>query len=144
MGEGLPFGSLKVLIAEDDKLSREALQKAVRMLGHECRAAQDGVEAWGMHRDDPAQVILSDLRMPRMDGLELCRRTRATDQDGRYTYFIILTHFNDQEHFLQGMDAGADGYQGKPIDLNELQLQLNTAARVLSLRTKRDKHTSPK
>jgi sigma-B regulation protein RsbU (phosphoserine phosphatase) len=136
MEEGLPFGSLKVLVAEDDTPSRVALQKAVRMLGHECRAAQDGVEAWHMHLDEPAQVILSDWRMPRMDGLELCRRTRAADTNGQYTYFVFLTHFDDQEHLVEGMHAGADDYHGKPIDLNELQVRLNAAARVLSLRVK--------
>jgi sigma-B regulation protein RsbU (phosphoserine phosphatase) len=140
MIDGLPFGSLKVLVAEDDPPSRVALQKAVRMLGHECRAAQDGLEAWRMHQAEPAQVILSDWRMPRMDGLELCRRTRAADANGRYTYFVFLTHFADQEHLLEGMDAGADDYHGKPIDLNELQVRLNAAARVLSLRAN---HSSP-
>ena len=80
--------------------------------------------------------------MPRMDGLELCRRTRAADTDGRHTYFIFLTHLNDQEHLLEGMDAGADDYHGKPIDLNELQVRLDTAARLLSVRGQRDKRSS--
>jgi len=135
MTEGLPFGPLKVLVAEDDKPSREALQKAVKELGHECRVAEDGLEAWLMHQEEPAQVVLSDWRMPRMDGLELCRRMRAADTDRHYTYFVFLTHFSDQEHSFEGLAAGADDYHGKPIDLNELQARLNFAARVLSLRS---------
>jgi len=57
----------------------------VRLLGYECRSAKDGLEAWGMHEADRADVILSDWKMPRMDGLELCRRVRAGDGRG-YTY----------------------------------------------------------
>jgi DNA-binding response OmpR family regulator len=133
MGEALPYGPLKVLVAEDDQASREALQKAVRMLGHECRAARDGLDAWSMHLDERADVILSDWRMPRMDGLELCRRTRAAETDGRRTYFVFLTHFADYDHVLEGMAAGADDYHGKPIDLDELQARLDSARRVLSL-----------
>ena len=137
MSEALPYGPLNVLVAEDDGASRAALQKAVRILGHACRAAQDGLDAWQMHREEPADVILSDWRMPRVNGLELCRRTRAAETDGRYTYFVFLTHFNDQEHLAEGMAAGADEYRGKPIDLDDLQVSLESAARALSLRGKR-------
>jgi two-component system chemotaxis response regulator CheY len=103
------------------------------MLGHECRAAKDGLEAWNMHQEERADVILSDWRMPRVDGLDLCRRTRASETNGNYTYFIFLTGFDDREHLLEGMAAGADDYHGKPIDLDELQARLTSAARVLSL-----------
>jgi DNA-binding response OmpR family regulator len=132
----LPCGPLKVLVAEDDKASREALLKAVKMLGHECRGAGDGLEAWDMHQMQRADVILSDWRMPRVNGLELCRRTRAAETNGHDTYFIFLTGFDDREHLLEGMAAGADDYHGKPIDLDELQARLMTAARVLSLYSK--------
>jgi two-component system chemotaxis response regulator CheY len=131
--DALPYGPLKVLVAEDDKPSRDSLQKAVRMLGHECRAAKDGLDAWNMHQEERADVILSDWRMPRVDGLDLCRRTRASETNGHYTYFIFLTGFDDREHLLEGMAAGADDYHGKPIDLDELQARLTSAARVLSL-----------
>jgi len=131
----LPYGPLEVLVAEDDQASRETLQKAVRMLGHECRAARDGLDAWDMQQEHCADVILSDWRMPRMNGLELCRRTRAAENNGHYTYFIFLTGLDDRDHLLEGMAAGADDYHGKPIDLDELQARLTSAARVLSLYT---------
>jgi two-component system chemotaxis response regulator CheY len=86
-----------------------------------------------MHQADHADVILSDWRMPRMDGIELCRRTRVADKEKAYTYFIFMTAFDDKEHFLRGMDAGADDYQIKPIDLDELQARLASAERVISL-----------
>ena len=131
-----PYASLDVLVAEDDKASREALQKAVKVLGHSCRAARDGQEAWEMQQNEPADVILSDWRMPRLDGLELCRRTRAGETDGHYTYFVFLTGYDDRDHLIKGMEAGADDYHGKPIDLDELQARLASAGRVLSLYAK--------
>jgi len=128
-----PSRPLDVLVAEDDKASREALGRAVRLLGHECRTAKDGLEAWEMHSQERADVILCDWKMPQMDGLELCKRTRAIEQDGSYTYFIFMTAFDDREHLLEGMAAGADDYHAKPIDIDELQARLVSAARVVAL-----------
>jgi two-component system cell cycle response regulator len=122
-----------VLVVDDDTGSCRALEKAIVSLGHSCRTASDGLEAWQMHQASHADVILSDWQMPRMDGLELCRRTRVADQEKAYTYFIFMTAFDDREHFLRGMDAGADDYQVKPVDLEELQARLVSAGRVVSL-----------
>jgi two-component system, cell cycle response regulator len=129
----LRYGPLNILIAEDERASREGLAKVIRSLGHRCRTAKDGLEALQLHRQEHADVILSDWRMPNMDGLELCRQTRVTDEEGGYTYFILMTAFDDKEHFLKGMEAGADDYHGKPIDIDELQARLISAGRVLAL-----------
>jgi two-component system chemotaxis response regulator CheY len=123
---------LNVLIVDDDASAREGLLRAVRSLGHDCRSAADGVEAWTMHQSESADVILCDWQMPRMDGLELCRRTRESPR-GTYTYFILTTSFDDKAHFVRGMDAGADDYQRKPIDIDELRVRLVSAARVIAL-----------
>jgi len=82
---------LKVLIAEDDAVSRTVLEKTVEKLGHECLAAEDGRIAWRTYQDTPeVDVIISDWMMPNMDGLELCRKVRELGRDG-YTFFILLT-----------------------------------------------------
>src|SRR3954449_567045 len=106
---------LDVLVAEDDPPSREALQRAVRILGHDCRTAKDGLDAWEQQEQERADVILSDWRMPRMSGLDLCKALRASERDGGYTYFIFMTELDDREHLLLGMEAGADDYHAKPI-----------------------------
>lgn len=124
---------LKVLVVDDDAASREAIQRAVVSFGHDCRAASDGAEAWRIHQAARADVILSDWQMPNMDGLELCRRTRTVGSDDGYTYFVFMTAFEDKTHFIAGMNAGADDYQTKPIDLDELQARLVSAERVVSL-----------
>ncbi len=124
---------LKVLVVDDERAAGNELAEVVTSFGYECRTAGDGLEAWSMHQKDHADVILSDWEMPRMDGLELCKRTRVADGTSGYTYFIFMTAFGDWEHFIQGMEAGADDYQTKPVDLDELQARLASAARVVSV-----------
>jgi two-component system, cell cycle response regulator len=124
---------LKILIAEDDAVSRTILRRAVEKLGHECLAASDGEEAWGLYKENPdIDAIISDWMMPGVDGLELCRRVRGDGRDG-YTYFIFLTALGDREHLLQGLEAGADDYLSKPLDRDELGMRLTSALRVTEL-----------
>jgi two-component system cell cycle response regulator len=128
-----PYGRLSVLVVDDEDATRHTLVHAVSLLGHDCRSASDGFEAWEMHQTDHADVILCDWKMPRMDGLELCLRVRAAEVEGAYTYFIFVTGFDDKEHFLRGMEAGADDFHSKPVDIDELQARLASAGRVVSL-----------
>lgn len=122
---------LRVLVVDDDDDAREMLKEAVTMMGHDCREAKDGLEAWEMHLAERMDVILSDWSMPRMNGMELCRRTRAHDEAESYTYFIFMTGFSDRDHFTRGIDAGADDYHRKPVDVDELGAQLASARRVI-------------
>jgi two-component system chemotaxis response regulator CheY len=124
---------LKILIAEDDAVSRTILRRAVEKTGHECLAAADGEEAWGLYKENPdLEAIISDWMMPGVDGLELCRRVRSEERD-TYTYFIFLTALGDKEHLLIGLEAGADDYLSKPLDRDELQVRLISASRVTAL-----------
>lgn len=124
---------LDVIVAEDDPPTRNAVAKAVRTLGHACRAAPNGVDALRLHGEHPADVIISDWDMPGISGVELCRRTRVVDDESPYVYFILMTGYGDRAHLLEGMEAGADDYQKKPIDLDELEARLVSAARVVAL-----------
>lgn len=123
---------MRVIVAEDDAVSRRILQRAVEKLGHDCAVAADGEAAWQMQDASPADVIISDWLMPGVDGLELCRRVRGKE-GGPYTYFLFMTALGDRQHFLRGMEAGADDYLTKPVDLDELKARLIAAARVTSL-----------
>ncbi len=124
---------MKILIAEDDAVSRTILRRAVEKIGHECLAAADGEEAWNLYKETPdIDVIISDWMMPGVDGLELCRRVRGDGRVG-YTYFIFLTALGDREHLLQGLEAGADDYLSKPLDRDELGMRLTSALRVTDL-----------
>jgi two-component system, cell cycle response regulator len=125
--------SLRVLVVDDERDCRDTMEAAVRCLGHSCSSARDGAEAWEMHEANRADVILSDWNMPRMDGLQLCQRVRTQDSNRPYTHFIFVTGNSDKAHFIHGMNAGADDYIAKPVDLDELQARLVVAQRVVSL-----------
>jgi CheY-like chemotaxis protein len=124
---------LKVLIAEDDAVSRRILRSMVESLGHECLAADDGLMAWETYQSTAdIDVVISDWMMPHMDGLELCRRVRALER-ARYTFFIILTALRGNERLLEGLRAGADEYLTKPLDREQLQARLDVASRITEL-----------
>jgi diguanylate cyclase (GGDEF)-like protein len=123
---------MRVLIAEDDAVSRLTLRRAIEQLGHDVLVATDGTDAWELYRQHEIDVIVSDWLMPGMDGLDLCRRVRASQRE-TYTYFILLTSLEGKQHFMQGMQAGADDYLAKPLDREELQVRLQVASRVTSL-----------
>jgi DNA-binding response OmpR family regulator len=123
---------MRVLIAEDDAVSRRILQRAVERFGHECQATTDGAEAWQAYQDSSFDVVITDWVMPRVDGVELCELIR--DNPGPcYTYVVLISVLSDRGHFLKGMQAGADDYLTKPLDAEELQARLAAAERVTSL-----------
>ena len=127
---------MKILVAEDDAVSRMILQRAVQRLGHDVLAAEDGKAAWDLYREtSDVDVIISDWMMPGADGLELCRRIRTAEKrDGQgYTYFIFLTALGDRKHLLQGLESGADDYLSKPLDRDDLGVRLTSALRVTDL-----------
>ncbi|HEY3060226.1 MAG TPA: diguanylate cyclase [Chloroflexota bacterium] len=125
---------MKVLVVEDGRTTRMMLRSAVEGLGHECLTAADGSEAWELFRGQGADVIISDWLMPGIEGPELCRLVRA--HPGPYTYFVLLTAFGDRSHAMEGMQAGADDYLSKTLDVNDLQLRLIAAERVTALHKK--------
>jgi type IV pilus assembly protein PilB len=105
----------------------------VEGLGHECLAADDGLAAWETYQSTAdIDVVISDWMMPKMDGLELCRRVRALER-ARYTFFIILTALTGNDRLLEGLRAGADEYLTKPLDREQLQARLAVASRITAL-----------
>ncbi len=130
-----PTRGLKVLVVDDDACVREALRSVIEDLGYVCAAAKDGLEAWDLHSRTHFEVVLSDWLMPRMNGLELCHKMRGEDLES-CTYFILVTGLADRAHLVQGLRGGADEYLTKPIDLEELEARLESAARVTAMNRK--------
>ena len=122
--------SMRVLLVEDDEAARHALARAIRGFGYACVTAKDGAEAWQIHRREPADVIISDRSMPGMSGDELCQAVRL-DDGNHYTHFIFATARDARADILQGMRMGADDYLVKPIDLEQLDVRLAAALRVV-------------
>jgi diguanylate cyclase (GGDEF) domain len=123
---------MRVLVADDETTSRLIACRAVERLGHECQKAPDGVTAWEMLQAREFDVLITDWMMPGLDGPELCRRVRASKQDG-YTYILMATSLSGANDVVAGMEAGADDYLVKPVDPFALQTRLIAAQRVTEL-----------
>jgi two-component system cell cycle response regulator len=122
---------MKILVAEDDRDSRELLTWILQKLGYQVVAAENGKEAWEVFRRGRFRLVISDVLMPELDGLELCRRIRK-HQQSKYTYVIIITALIGKKDYLEGMDAGADDFVTKPFDPDELKARLRVAERIIS------------
>jgi diguanylate cyclase (GGDEF)-like protein len=130
---------MRILVVDDEPTSRLLVQAAVDWLGHQWIAADDGQAAWECFQQDKPDVLITDLMMPGVDGLELCRRVRANAQTS-YTYIILVTVLSDRQDIVRGMDAGADDYLVKPLQLFDLQARLIAAQRVTDLHAELDRH----
>src|ERR1700756_5576618 len=122
---------MKILIAEDDRDSRELLCWILDKLGYQVVATENGKEAWDAFRRGRFRLVISDVLMPEIDGLELCRRIRKHKQS-KYTYIIMITALIGQKDYLEGMEAGADDFVTKPFDPDELKARLRVAERIIS------------
>lgn len=124
--------ALRVLVVDDDAVSRTVLARAVRALGHEVVTAVDGEDGWSRYRSSAPHVVITDWLMPRLDGPGLCRRIRASETDG-YTYVVLATGLDERDHAVEGMDAGADDFLTKPVSDPELRARMIAAERVTGL-----------
>jgi phosphoserine phosphatase RsbU/P len=124
---------MKILIADDDPVSRRLLQLTLLSWGYEALAAQDGQEAWQalQQEDGPALAIL-DWLMPGLDGLEVCRRVRQTPALS-HLYLILLTAKGERQDIVAGLQAGANDYVTKPFNAAELQARLQVGVRMVDL-----------
>ncbi|MEV7384729.1 MULTISPECIES: response regulator transcription factor [unclassified Streptomyces] len=118
-----------VLLAEDDRAIRHALERALTLEGYEVTAVADGVEALAhAHRDKP-DVLVLDVMMPGIDGLQVCRVLRA---EGDRTPILMLTALVETADRIAGLDAGADDYVVKPFDVEEVFARLRALLRRTS------------
>lgn len=126
---------MKILIAEDDLISRKLLASTLRQFGHEVISTENGEEAWDVFNKHPFRIVVSDWLMPLVDGLELCRRVRSR-QHTEYTYFIILTaNFQGKDSYVEAMQAGIDDFLTKPLDRDQIWMRLHVAERILKYTT---------
>jgi DNA-binding response OmpR family regulator len=100
--------------------------------GHEVVTTTNGDEGWSAFEKDRFSVVISDWLMPHTDGLELCRRIRASETS-RYCYLILLTALQGKSNYLEAMRAGADDFVSKPYDPDELRARLLVAERIVGL-----------
>lgn len=123
---------MRILVAEDDPISRLLITRFLGTWGYDVVSAGDGAQAWQvLQREDSPEMAILDWMMPGLDGLEICRRMRALD--GPYRYVLMLTSRTAREDLLQALESGADDYLIKPIDAAALKARLKIGQRILEL-----------
>ena len=125
---------MKVLIADDNAMSRLTLKSQLRRWGYDVVEAVDGDAAWAiLSMPDTPRLVILDWMMPGLDGIELCKRIRAQSQEP-YLYAILLTGREEREDVVAGLEAGADDYVTKPFDAQELRVRLRASASMTAAR----------
>jgi CheY-like chemotaxis protein len=124
-----------VLLADDDGVTRELLAAILEGMGHRVRQFADGAAAWEAYDLEPARVVISDWKMPGVDGLEFCRRVRNRLRT-EYTYFILITA-NDAGDLGYDYEIGdeVDDFLIKPVERGQLWRRMRVAARILRFTT---------
>jgi two-component system cell cycle response regulator len=128
---------MKILVAEDDSITRHLMQRTLQKFGYEVVLAEDGHKALEILSEKTGpRLALVDWMMPLLDGPELCRRVRSQQSDGSYVYIVLLTSKHGSDDIVEGLEAGADDYITKPFQPAELKARLRTGLRILSLEDK--------
>ena len=124
---------MKIVIAEDDAVSRRVLQATLAKLGYDVVAAVNGREALeALLAPNAPRLAILDWMMPELDGLEVCRRLRAIPREAR-AYILLLTACDSKQQIVAGLESGADDYLTKPFDRDELRARLMVGRRMVEL-----------
>src|SRR6266542_1138037 len=115
----------RVLVVEDDAEIADVLRRTLRQEGHEVRSAPDGVAALEVAEDFAPDLVILDLGLPKLDGVEVCRRLRAESD----APILILTARTETGDRVEGLDSGADDYLVKPFERQELLARLRALMR---------------
>jgi len=124
-----------ILVVDDDPIVSTIVAANLTKAGYAVHSVSDGIEALQYLASNPTGIVISDWNMPRLDGIELCRRIRSQVANG-YTYVILLTSQGRIEQRVQGLTAGADDFLTKPFDPRELLERVRVAERILQLETR--------
>jgi DNA-binding response OmpR family regulator len=117
---------MKILVVEDEPNLLSVIRKGLSEKNQDVSAALDGITAWDMLENNSFDVIVLDVMLPDINGIELCRRLRAA---GNFVPILMLTALNSSENIVAGLNAGADDYMAKPFRFTELEARINALAR---------------
>ena len=132
---GTQKAGMNVLVVDDEPIARRVAAATLEHAGYVVTTAEDGREALDILLAGQHRLVVSDWKMPRMDGVELCRAIRS-GQFSRYIYCVILTSQTQPEETIVGLSAGADDYIRKPFNPAELILRVNIGRRIIGLETR--------
>lgn len=123
---------MRILVAEDDVFSSSLLGAALRRLGHDPVVVADGQKAIETYRRTHFPLVIADLVMPRVDGLELCNLIREERRQD-YTYIMLLTIMEETQNVLEGLKAGADDFITQPFNEDVLAARIMISERILNI-----------
>lgn len=119
----------KILVVDDEQAIRDLLREVLTGVGYSVVTASDGREALPMSLADKPDLILSDIRMPKLDGLTLCKALRVNPET-KSIPIIMLTNFNTSEHMEAAMAAGADDFLPKPLNVDEVKIRVRSLLKL--------------
>jgi len=122
---------MRVLLADDDVNARTLLAAVLADLDHDVCVAADGESAWEAFQRDPAPLVVLDINMPGLDGLEVCRRIRQHDA-GRDVFVLVVTARDGRDDLARVLEAGADDYVTRPASAENLHARLEIAKRRIA------------
>ena len=122
----------KVLVVDDEKQIRDLLQKFLKREGYEVIVASDGKEAIELAKKERPEVVLLDIKLPKIDGIEVCRRLKA-DREIAFLPILMISAFEDKRPEAEG--AGAEGFISKPVDLMQVSVQIKTTLNLRMLKS---------
>lgn len=117
----------KILLAEDEINIASFIERGLQEFGHEVTVVHDGITAWKLLQDEVFDLLVLDVIMPRLNGLDLCRQYRF--KEGYHVPVIMLTALGTTEDIVRGLDAGADDYLVKPFSFQELEARIKALLR---------------
>ena len=124
---------MRILLAEDEAVSRRLLETSVKKWGFDPIVVQDGAQAWQiLQKTSPPRMAIFDWMMPYMDGVQLCQQIRQ-HSNLAHTYIILVTGRTHTADVIEGLEGGADDYVTKPFDLDELRTRLQAGQRIVEL-----------
>jgi sigma-B regulation protein RsbU (phosphoserine phosphatase) len=122
---------MKVLIADDDTISRVAIGRLLEKWGYDVIQAEDGCKAWeSLCRKDPPRMAILDWMMPEPDGVEICRQLKAKE-DNPFIYTILLSVKREKKDIVNALDSGAHDFLSKPVHTGELRSRIAVGARLV-------------
>lgn len=116
-----------ILLVEDEINIASFIERGLKEFGHEVKVAYDGVSGWELLQSEAFDLLVLDIIMPRMNGIDLCRQYRQ--KEGYYTPVIMLTALGTTDDIVKGLDAGADDYLVKPFSFQELEARIKALLR---------------
>ena len=123
---------MRILVVDDEAAMRQIVTRILAQTGHEIVEAENGLAAWESFRRRHFPLVVTDLVMPEMDGLDLIRNIRSAGYEA-YTYILVLTVVTEPKYVVMSQDAGADDYLSKPIDPLEVLARVKIGERFLKM-----------